>query len=91
MSTPLLFTLAEGLMAMALQVKVDEADVSSVKIGIPRLAIGALEDELLLQFLIKAVLLSACGGMIGIALVVIACIGLSTILGSPFLFNSESK
>ncbi len=33
-----------------------------------RLAIGALEREVLLQFLIEAVVLAALGGLIGIAL-----------------------
>jgi putative ABC transport system permease protein len=37
------------------------------EIGI-RLAIGALEHEVLLQFLIEAVVLSAFGGLIGIGL-----------------------
>lgn len=35
MSTPVLFTLAEDLTTMELQVKVDEADVSNVKMGQP--------------------------------------------------------
>lgn len=35
MTTPVLFTLAEDLTNMELQVKVDEADVSSVKLGQP--------------------------------------------------------
>jgi len=35
MTIPVLFTLAEDLTAMELQVKVDEADVSSVKLGQP--------------------------------------------------------
>jgi putative ABC transport system permease protein len=57
------------------------------EIGI-RLAIGALEHEVLLQFLIEAVVLSACGGLIGIALALLACIGLSALLDMPFLFNA---
>jgi len=56
------------------------------EIGI-RLAIGALEHEVLLQFLIEAVVLSAMGGVVGIILALIACIGLSALLGMPFLFN----
>jgi putative ABC transport system permease protein len=56
------------------------------EIGI-RLAIGALENEVLLQFLIEAVVLSACGGLIGIALALFACIGLSALLHMPFLFS----
>lgn len=35
MTTPILFTLAQDLTAMELQVKVDEADVSSVRLGQP--------------------------------------------------------
>ena len=58
------------------------------EIGI-RLAIGALEHEVLLQFLIEAVVLSACGGLIGIALALFACVGLSTVLNLPFLFNTS--
>ena len=58
------------------------------EIGI-RLAIGALEHEVLLQFLIEAVVLSACGGLIGISLALVACIGLSTLLSMPFIFNTN--
>jgi putative ABC transport system permease protein len=56
------------------------------EIGI-RLAIGALEHEVLLQFLIEAVVLSACGGLIGIVLAFAACLGLSSLMHMPFLFN----
>lgn len=56
------------------------------EIGI-RLAIGALENEVLLQFLIEAVVLSAFGGLVGIALALIACLGLSSLMHMPFLFN----
>ena len=56
------------------------------EIGI-RLAIGALENEVLLQFLIEAVVLSAFGGLVGIALAFAACLGLSTLMQMPFLFN----
>ena len=51
------------------------------------LAIGALENEVLLQFLIEAVVLSAFGGLVGIALALVACLGLSALLNMPFLFN----
>ncbi|MBT9539169.1 MAG: ABC transporter permease [Thiobacillus sp.] len=56
------------------------------EIGI-RLAIGALEHEVLLQFLIEAVVLSALGGLIGIALAFVTCLGLTAVMGIPFLFN----
>jgi putative ABC transport system permease protein len=56
------------------------------EIGI-RLAIGALEHEVLLQFLIEAVVLSALGGLIGITLAFVACLGLTALMSMPFLFN----
>ena len=56
------------------------------EIGI-RLAIGALEHEVLLQFLIEAVVLSAFGGVIGIGFALLACWGLSALMHMPFLFN----
>jgi putative ABC transport system permease protein len=52
-----------------------------------RLAIGALEHEVLLQFLIEAVVLSALGGLIGIVLAFAACLGLTALMNIPFLFN----
>ncbi|UCV03459.1 ABC transporter permease [Dechloromonas denitrificans] len=56
------------------------------EIGI-RLAIGALEHEVLWQFLIEAVVLSAFGGLVGIALAFVACLGLASLMHMPFLFN----
>jgi len=56
------------------------------EIGI-RLAIGALETEVLLQFLIEAVVLSAFGGLVGIAFAVVASAGLAYLMQVPFLFN----
>ncbi len=56
------------------------------EIGI-RLAIGALENEVLLQFLIEAVVLSALGGLVGIALAFLACLALTSLMSMPFLFN----
>ena len=56
------------------------------EIGI-RLAIGALEHEVLMQFLTEAVVLSALGGLIGIFLAAVACYSLAEIISVPFLFN----
>ena len=52
-----------------------------------RLAIGALEREVLLQFLIEAVALAALGGLIGIVLATAASIGLSPLMQVPYSFN----
>jgi len=56
------------------------------EIGI-RLAIGALEREVLLQFLVEAVALSSFGGVVGILLAIGASLGLSTLLRVPFILN----
>jgi putative ABC transport system permease protein len=52
-----------------------------------RLAIGALEREVLLQFLIEAVTLSMLGGVIGIVLSAVASVVLADVMQVPFLFN----
>ena len=52
-----------------------------------RLAIGALEREVLLQFLIEAVVLAALGGLIGIVLATGASLALAAVMGVPYLFN----
>jgi putative ABC transport system permease protein len=52
-----------------------------------RLAIGALEREVLMQFLIEAVVLAALGGLVGIVLATLASVGLSALMGVPYLFN----
>jgi putative ABC transport system permease protein len=57
------------------------------EIGI-RLAIGALEREVLMQFLVEAVVLSSLGGIIGIALALTASVIISSALTMPFIFNS---
>jgi len=56
------------------------------EIGI-RLAIGALEGEVLLQFLIEAVVLSSLGGIIGILLATTASYLLAGLMQVPFIFD----
>jgi putative ABC transport system permease protein len=57
------------------------------EIGI-RLAIGALEREVLLQFLVEAVVLSSFGGLLGILLAVGATYGLAALMGMPPLLDA---
>jgi putative ABC transport system permease protein len=52
-----------------------------------RLAIGALEREVLLQFLIEAVVLAALGGLIGIVLATAASMGLAAVMDIPYIFD----
>ena len=52
-----------------------------------RLAVGALEREVLLQFLIEAVVLSAIGGLVGIVIAAIASYTLAHLMGVPFMFD----
>jgi putative ABC transport system permease protein len=52
-----------------------------------RLAIGALEREVLMQFLVEAVVLSSLGGLLGILLAVGASLGIVAVLKVPFVFN----
>ncbi|MEW6367120.1 MAG: ABC transporter permease [Acidobacteriota bacterium] len=58
------------------------------EIGI-RLAIGALEHEVLLQFLIEAVALASFGGLIGIVVANSVSIAAAQVIQVPFLFNPE--
>jgi putative ABC transport system permease protein len=57
------------------------------EIGI-RLAIGALEREVLMQFLVEAVVLSSLGGLTGILLALISSVWLAAVLRVPFIFNA---
>jgi putative ABC transport system permease protein len=54
-----------------------------------RLAVGALEGEVLLQFLIEAVVLSALGGVVGIAIATGASYGLSIVMAVPYSFDAS--
>jgi putative ABC transport system permease protein len=56
------------------------------EIGI-RLAIGALEREVLMQFLVEAVVLSSLGGILGIILALGSSLALADLLMVPFIFN----
>jgi len=57
------------------------------EIGI-RLAIGAVEGEVLSQFLIEAVALSSFGGLIGIVSANAIAVGVTRLIDVPFLFNA---
>ena len=57
------------------------------EIGI-RLAIGALEREVLIQFLVESAVLTSFGGLVGIVASLAASIWVAGLLQSPFIFNS---
>jgi putative ABC transport system permease protein len=52
-----------------------------------RLAVGALEGEVLLQFLIEAVVLSALGGVVGVLLATAASYGGAKLMAVPYVFD----
>ena len=54
-----------------------------------RLAVGALEGEVLLQFLIEAVVLSALGGLVGIVIATAASYGLAVVMDVPYVFTAS--
>jgi putative ABC transport system permease protein len=56
------------------------------EIGI-RLAIGALERDVLIQFLVEAVVLSSAGGLTGVLLGIVGAIVGARGLGVPFVFD----
>jgi putative ABC transport system permease protein len=58
------------------------------EIGI-RLAVGALEREVLLQFLIEAVVLSSLGGLIGVTIATVGSYFAAVAMQVPFLFNAQ--
>ena len=56
------------------------------EIGV-RLAIGAMEREVLLQFLIESIMLACLGGLIGVVLALVASIALTSYMQVPFVFS----
>jgi len=56
------------------------------EIGI-RLAIGAVAREVLMQFLVEAIVLSCLGGLIGLVLALIASLAIAPLMQVPFIFD----
>jgi putative ABC transport system permease protein len=53
-----------------------------------RLAVGALESEVLTQFLVEAIVLSLIGGLIGVVLALIAAVAITQVMDLPFIFDA---
>ena len=58
------------------------------EIGI-RMSIGALPGDVLLQFMVEAVVLSVIGGLVGIVLALGGSYGLAGVMGVPFVFDPQ--
>ena len=58
------------------------------EIGI-RLAIGAVAREVLMQFLVEAVVLSCLGGLIGLVIALFASIAIAPLMQVPFIFDPK--
>jgi putative ABC transport system permease protein len=58
------------------------------EIGI-RMSIGALPREVLLQFLVEAVVLSIIGGLVGLVLALGGSYALAQFMGIPFIFDPQ--
>jgi putative ABC transport system permease protein len=58
------------------------------EIGV-RLAIGALEHEVLLQFLVEAVALASFGGVVGVLVANVVSVAAARLIEVPFLFNLQ--
>jgi putative ABC transport system permease protein len=56
-----------------------------------RLAVGALEGKVLLQFLIEAVVLSALGGVVSIVIATAALYGGALLMGAPCAFDPDDQ
>lgn len=58
------------------------------EIGI-RLAIGAVAREVLMQFLVEAVVLSCLGGLIGLVIAFFASLVIAPMMGVPYIFDVQ--
>ena len=58
------------------------------EIGI-RLAIGAVAQEVLMQFLVEAVVLSCLGGLVGLLVALAASLAAAPLMGVPYIFNVQ--